>query len=123
MIFASNTELKKRIREISEGYPISCNQDELDNSQQFTYQIQVFFPEKFEEQVMQAQFDVEDTGKDPDRQLLERLVKNLGLSRYEILQEMSKYTEKQRRNSILGALGYDAQIRQAEDESIENIIK
>jgi len=36
---------------------------------------------------------------------------------------MSKYSEKQRRNSILGALGYDASIRQAEDDNIENVIK
>ena len=72
---------------------------------------------------MNGQFDVEDTGRDPDRQLLERLIKNLGLSRYEILREISQYSEKQRRNSILGALGYDTQLRKAEDEAIENSIR
>ena len=57
---------------------------------------------------MLSQFDVEDSGKDPDRQLIERLVKNLGFSRDEILRELARDAEKQRRNSILGALGYDA---------------
>ena len=123
MLFASNTELKKKIADLGQGYPLSCNLEELDASQQFTYQIQTFFPDKFEQQVVLAQFDVEDSGKDPDKQLLERLIKNLGLSRYEILREMSKYSEKQRRNSIIGALGYDAQIRKAEEENIDNVIK
>ena len=57
---------------------------------------------------MLAQYDVEDSGKDPDRQLIERLVKNLGFARDEILRELARYSEKQRRNSILGALGYDS---------------
>lgn len=54
MLFASNTELKKKIYELGQDYSLSCNLDELDGSQQFTFQIQSFFPEKFEEQVVNA---------------------------------------------------------------------
>ena len=124
MLFASNIELKLKIQELAESYPnLSTLQLDIDNGQQFTYQMQSLFPDRFESQVMQGQFDIEDTGRDPDRQLLERLVKNLGLSRYDILKEISQYSEKQRRNSILGALGYNTQLRKAEDEGIENNIK
>ena len=70
-----------------------------------------------------GQYDVEDTGKDPDRQLIERLVKNLSFSRNDVLREISEYAEKQRRNSILGALGYDSAINKAENENIESAIK
>ena len=44
--------------------------------------MQTLFPIIFEKQVVLAQFEIEDSGKDPDRQLLERLIKNLGLSRF-----------------------------------------
>lgn len=37
MLFASNIELKKKIQELAQGYTLSCNQDTLDDSQQFTY--------------------------------------------------------------------------------------
>ena len=70
-----------------------------------------------------GQYDVEDTGKDPDKQLIERLVKNLSFSRDEVLREISKYAEQQRRTSILGALGYNSATNKAENENIENAIK
>lgn len=70
-----------------------------------------------------CQFEHEDTGKDPDRQLLERLVKSLGLSRHQILTEIADYSSKQLKNSILGALGYNTQIRKAENDVIENASK
>ena len=119
MLFASNCELKAKIAELARGFgKLSCEQIDIDSGQQFNYQMQTRFPIEFERQVVLGQYDVEDSGKDPDRQLIERLVKNLGLSRDEILRELSRYAEKQRRNSILGALGYDAQIGKAEDEHI-----
>ena len=92
---------------------------DIDNGQKFTYKMQTLFPLQFEKQVVLAQFEVEDSGKDPDRQLLERLIKNLGLSRFQILQEIKKYSDDQRKNSILGALDYDQLTRQAEEKNIE----
>ena len=56
--------------------------------------MQTLFPIEFEKQVLESQFENEDTGRDPDRQLMERLVKNLELSRFEVLNEVAKYAER-----------------------------
>ena len=69
---------------------------------------------------MASIWDREDTGQNPDKQLIERLTRNLGLSRIEVLQEMSRYAEQQRRNSILGALSYDVNTQKNEDAALED---
>lgn len=54
-LFASNIEMKNKIIELAIDYPtLSCNQLEIDNGQQFTYQIQTLFPIEFEKQIIQA---------------------------------------------------------------------
>ena len=55
LLFASNIEMKNKIFEIAIDYPtLSCNQLEIDNGQQFTYQMQTLFPIEFEKQVISA---------------------------------------------------------------------
>ena len=121
MIFASNFELKENILRLCREYPgLDTTQLDIDNGQQFAYQMQGLFPIEFEKQVVLAQFEVEDSGKDPDRQLLERLIKNLGLSRFQVLQEIERYAEQMRKNSILSSLSHETQLRQAEDAMLEN---
>lgn len=89
MLFASNTELKLNMDKLAHFFPtLSTHQMDIDNGQQFTYQMQTLFPIEFEKQVLLAQFEVEDSGRDPERQLLERLIKNLGLNRFKVLQEI-----------------------------------
>ena len=49
MLFASNIELKMMISELAKSYPkLSCEQIEIDNGQQFNYQMQTQFPIEFE---------------------------------------------------------------------------
>ena len=69
MIHASNFELKRNITELASMYSdrLRTDQMDIDNGQQFTYQMQTLFPIEFEKQVVLAQFEVEDSGKDPDR--------------------------------------------------------
>ena len=67
---------------------------DIDLGQQFAYQMQSFFPVEFEKQVIDMMYDVEDTGHNPDKQLIDRLIRNLGLSRSEILNEISKYGDE-----------------------------
>ena len=53
MLFVSNVELKNKICALAVDYPtLSTNQLEIDNGQQFTYQIQTLFPVEFEKQVL-----------------------------------------------------------------------
>ena len=41
MLFASNCELKAKITELSRGFgKLSCGQIDIDNGQQFNYQMQ-----------------------------------------------------------------------------------
>lgn len=49
-------------------------------------------------------FDWEDSGHKTDAQILERLTKNLGLSKDKMIEELSKHSADQRQNSILNAL-------------------
>ena len=49
MLFASNTELKVSMEKLAQFYPtLSTHQMDIDNGQQFTYQMQTLFPIEFE---------------------------------------------------------------------------
>lgn len=62
----------------------------------FTYQLQTFFPSKFEKQVRAMTFDWEDTGANCDVQMVERLTRSLGLNKDALLSDMSKISAEQR---------------------------
>ena len=40
MLFASNIELKAKITELAQAFKLSCEQIDIDNAQQFNYQMQ-----------------------------------------------------------------------------------
>ena len=86
MIFASSSEIKFHLNILCKDYPnVNCSQLDVDMGQQFNYQMQTFFPVEFEKQVIAMMYDYEDAGANPDKQLMDRFVRNLGLSRNEIL--------------------------------------
>ena len=49
-------------------------------------------------------FDWEDSGFQTDQQIIERLSRNLGLTKDQLLEEMGRYSTISRKQSILGAL-------------------
>lgn len=59
----------------------------------FTYQLQTFFPSRFERQVRKMTFDWEDTGPNADVQMVDRLTRSLGLNKDAMLSDMAKYAK------------------------------
>jgi hypothetical protein len=70
----------------------------------FTYQLQTFFPSKFEKQVRAMTFDWEDTGANADMQIIDRLTRSLELNKDQIISEMARISAEQRSASLLNAL-------------------
>lgn len=70
----------------------------------FTYQLQTFFPSKFEKQVRAMTFDWEDTGANADMQIIDRLTRSLNLNKDQIITEMARLSAEQRSASLLNAL-------------------
>lgn len=48
MLFSGKAELKVHLVELANEYGLNCQQMDLDQGQMFTYQLQTFFPSKFE---------------------------------------------------------------------------
>lgn len=70
----------------------------------FTYQLQTFFPSKFEKQVRAMTFDWEDTGANPDIQIIDRLTRSLALNKDQMIQKMAETAAEYRNASLLNAL-------------------
>ena len=88
---------------------------EIDNSHSFTYQIQVYFPTHFQKQVLRTQFDWYDSGSiesggtaaDTEVDIVDKITRNLGINKEQVVNTMSKYSEVERKKSILGQIKPD----------------
>ena len=113
MLHTLAIELKIKLKEISKEFDITGD-IEIDNGHSFTYQIQVFFPVRFQEQVERSKFDLYDTLPAEDDTLIQdadmtgnQLSKMDGFARSETKKSMLNYINPDDIPKITGDIAKD----------------
>ena len=95
------------------GLPLADAGDQ-DDGAQAAYYVETQFPCRFEKQAFALQFDWIDSGEltqaDTDILLIQKLTQELNLDKNEMLQQMAKQAETERKKSILGRIGKKDQL-------------
>lgn len=117
MLHTLAIELKLKLQEISKEYNITGD-IELDNGHSFTYQIQVFFPVHFQEQVEKSKFDLYDTFPTEDDAIIKdsdlqgnQLGKLQNYARSETKKSMLNYINPDDIQKITGDIAKDALLK------------
>ena len=103
MLLCNNIELKLYLMDLSSEFEITGNL-EVDNGHSFTYQIQVFFPVYFQEQVRKCVFDLYDTFPNEEKEGNQAIISAVGMSFSKQMANMKHFSETERKKSRLGAV-------------------